>query len=71
MALAVFAGNNHFALAAPFVSEQAGSEGFIQESSLDPLPPNYYFNRDGKSGSGGRVDRTPGLLTPYESGFHQ
>ena len=42
-----------------------------RRQQLDPLLRNYYFNRDGKSGSGDRVDWTQGFLTTYESGFTQ
>lgn len=71
IALAVSAGSTQFAVADAFVSDQAEAKGFIEDSSLDLLLRNYYFNRDGKSGSGDRVDWTQGFLTTYESGFTQ
>lgn len=64
IALAVSAGSTQFAVADAFVSDQAEAKGFIEDSSLDLLLRNYYFNRDGKSGSGDRVDWTQGFLTP-------
>ncbi len=60
IALAVSAGSTQFAVADAFVSDQAEAKGFIEDSSLDLLLRNYYFNRDGKSGSGDRVDWTTG-----------
>lgn len=62
IALAVSAGSTQFAVADAFVSDQAEAKGFIEDSSLDLLLRNYYFNRDGKSGSGDRVDWTQGFL---------
>lgn len=64
IALAVSAGSTQFAVADAFVSDQAEAKGFIEDSSLDLLLRNYYFNRDGKSGSGDRVDWTQGFLNP-------
>ncbi len=61
IALAVSAGSTQFAVADAFVSDQAEAKGFIEDSSLDLLLRNYYFNRDGKSGSGDRVDWTQGF----------
>lgn len=71
IALAVSAGSTQFAVADAFVSDQAEAKGFIEDSSLDLLLRNYYFNRDGKEGRGDRVDWTQGFLTTYESGFTQ
>lgn len=51
IALAVSAGSTQFAVADAFVSDQAEAKGFIEDSSLDLLLRNYYFNRDGKSGA--------------------
>ncbi|MDT1091194.1 OprD family outer membrane porin, partial [Pseudomonas aeruginosa] len=48
IALAVSAGSTQFAVADAFVSDQAEAKGFIEDSSLDLLLRNYYFNRDGK-----------------------
>lgn len=56
IALAVSAGSTQFAVADAFVSDQAEAKGFIEDSSLDLLLRNYYFNRDGKEGRGDRVD---------------
>ncbi len=60
IALAVSAGSTQFAVADAFVSDQAEAKGFIEDSSLDLLLRNYYFNRDGKSGSTGpKASSTP------------
>ncbi len=48
IALAVSAGSTQFAVADAFVSDQAEAKGFIEDSSLDLLLRNYYFNRDGR-----------------------
>ncbi len=61
IALAVSAGSTQFAVADAFVSDQAEAKGFIEDSSLDLLLRNYYFNRDGKEGRGDRVDWTQGF----------
>lgn len=45
IALAVSAGSTQFAVADAFVSDQAEAKGFIEDSSLDLLLRNYYFNR--------------------------
>ncbi|TES14099.1 OprD family porin [Pseudomonas aeruginosa] len=71
IALAVSAGSTQFAVADAFVSDQAEAKGFIEDSNLNLLLRNYYFNRDGKEGRGDRVDWTQGFLTTYESGFTQ
>lgn len=52
IALAVSAGSTQFAVADAFVSDQAEAKGFIEDSSLNLLLRNYYFNRDGKEGRG-------------------
>lgn len=55
IALAVSAGSTQFAVADAFVSDQAEAKGFIEDSSLNLLLRNYYFNRDGKEGRGGVI----------------
>lgn len=71
IALAVSAGSTQFAVADAFVSDQAEAKGFIEDSSLNLLLRNYYFNRDGKEGRGDRVDWTQGfpasLKAPWAS----
>lgn len=52
IALAVSAGSTQFAVADAFVSDQAEAKGFIEDSSLDLLLRNYYFNRDGRAAAG-------------------
>lgn len=74
IALAVSAGSTQFAVADAFVSDQAEAKGFIEDSSLNLLLRNYYFNRDGKSGSGDRVDWTQGFrirLHPRHCGLRR
>ncbi|CAI9911183.1 OprD family outer membrane porin [Pseudomonas aeruginosa] len=44
IALAVSAGSTQFAVADAFVSDQAEAKGFIEDSSLNLLLRNYYFN---------------------------
>ncbi len=50
IALAVSAGSTQFAVADAFVSDQAEAKGFIEDSSLNLLLRNYYFNRARKVG---------------------
>ena len=70
LALAVAAGISPLAMA-DTVGDQAESKGFVKDSSLDLLLRNYYFNRDGKNGSGDRRDWTQGFIATYQSGFTQ
>lgn len=70
LALAVAAGISPLAMA-DTVGDQAESKGFVEDSSLDLLLRNYYFNRDGKNGSGDRRDWTQGFIATYQSGFTQ
>lgn len=46
IALAISAATSQLAMAEAFVSDQAESKGFIEDSSLNFLVRNYYFNRD-------------------------
>ncbi|CDF84303.1 Porin D [Pseudomonas knackmussii B13] len=59
-----------FALA-DAVGDQAQAKGFVEDSKLDLLLRNYYFNRDGKNGGGDRKDWTQGVTAIYSSGFTQ
>ncbi|WP_435609299.1 OprD family porin [Pseudomonas knackmussii] len=59
-----------FALA-DAVGDQAQAKGFVEDSKLDLLLRNYYFNRDGKNGAGDRKDWTQGVTAIYSSGFTQ
>lgn len=59
IALAVSAGSTQFAVADAFVSDQAEAKGFIEDSSLNLLLRNYYFNRDGKSGKASSPPMNP------------
>ncbi|MGA4447089.1 OprD family porin [Ectopseudomonas chengduensis] len=51
--------------------DQANSQGFIADSTLQVLLRNYYWNRDGKNGAGDRRDWSQGFLATYNSGFTQ
>ncbi|MFF7707999.1 OprD family outer membrane porin [Pseudomonas sp. NPDC007930] len=69
IALAVSAAAaSQLAMAAPFVSDQSEAKGFVEDSSLNLLLRNYYFNRGHNSGSDQR-DWTQGLQAVYNSGF--
>lgn len=70
LTLAVAAGISPLAMA-DTVGDQAESKGFVEDSSLDLLLRNYYFNRNGKNGSGDRRDWTQGFIATYQSGFTQ
>ncbi len=59
IALAVSAGSTQFAVADAFVSDQAEAKGFIEDSSLDLLLRNYYFNRDGTASTGPKASSPP------------
>lgn len=69
MVLAISSGVMQLASAAPFVSDQADAQGFVQGSQFDLLLRNYYFNRDGKNGAGDQRDWTQGFFADYRSGF--
>jgi imipenem/basic amino acid-specific outer membrane pore len=59
------------ATAAPFVSDQAEAKGFVEDSSLNLLVRNYYFNRDNKNGNPDQKDWTQGIWGNYSSGYTQ
>jgi imipenem/basic amino acid-specific outer membrane pore len=72
IALAVAAAaSTQVATAAPFVSDQAEAKGFVEDSSLNLLVRNYYFNRDNKDGARDVKDWTQGLWGTYNSGYTQ
>lgn len=83
IALAVSAGTTQLAMAEPFVGNQADSKGFVEDSSLNFLVRNYYFNRDYRNGAsnptaaahgrknGYREEWTQGFWANYNSGFTQ
>ncbi|MBN3863840.1 OprD family porin [Pseudomonas frederiksbergensis] len=72
IALAVAAAaSTQMATAAPFVSDQAEAKGFVEDSSLNLLVRNYYFNRDNKDGARDVKDWTQGLWGTYNSGYTQ
>ncbi|MDB6145460.1 MAG: porin [Pseudomonas sp.] len=71
IALAVTAGTTQLATAAAFVTDQADSKGFVQDTSLNLLLRNYYFNRDNKNGSHDSVDWTQGFRANLSSGYTQ
>ncbi|MDZ4327448.1 MAG: OprD family porin [Pseudomonas sp.] len=72
IALAVAAAaSTQVAMAAPFVSDQAEAKGFVEDSTLNLLVRNYYFNRDNKDGGRDQKDWTQGLWGTYNSGYTQ
>jgi imipenem/basic amino acid-specific outer membrane pore len=71
IALAVTAGMTQLASAAAFVTDQADSKGFVEDTSLNLLIRNYYFNRDNKNGSHDSIDWTEGFKANLSSGFTQ
>lgn len=72
IALAVAAAaSTQMANAAPFVSDQAEAKGFVEDSSLNLLVRNYYFNRDNKNGGNDQKDWTQGIWGNFSSGYTQ
>ncbi|MGJ7514815.1 OprD family porin [Pseudomonas baetica] len=72
IALAVAAAaSTQMATAAPFVSDQAEAKGIVEDSSLNLLVRNYYFNRDNKDGSNDQKDWTQGIWGNFSSGYTQ
>jgi imipenem/basic amino acid-specific outer membrane pore len=71
MALAVAAGTTQLAMA----SAQSESKGFVEDSSLNVLNRNLYFNRDFRDRQPGAQSKVEewghGLITTFESGFTQ
>ncbi|MEX6500940.1 OprD family porin [Pseudomonas zhanjiangensis] len=78
IALAVAAGTTQMAVA----SSQSESKGFVEDSSLNILNRNYYFNRDFRNGAsngasssanpaGYREEWAHGIMANYQSGFTQ
>ena len=72
IALAVAAAaSTQLAVAAPFVSDQAEAKGFVEDSKLDLLVRNYYYNRNKKDGAVDDKDWTQGIQGMYSSGYTQ
>jgi imipenem/basic amino acid-specific outer membrane pore len=71
IALAVTAASTQLAMAAPFVGNQADAKGFVEDSKLDLLLRNYYFNRDKKDGVQDDKDWTQGIHGVFSSGYTQ
>jgi imipenem/basic amino acid-specific outer membrane pore len=71
IALAVTAASTQLAMAAPFVGNQADAKGFVEDSKLDLLLRNYYFNRDKKDGAQDDKDWTQGFHGVFSSGYTQ
>lgn len=71
IALAVTAASTQLAMAAPFVGNQADAKGFVEDSKLDLLLRNYYFNRDKKDGAVDDKDWTQGFHGVFSSGYTQ
>ncbi|MFO8212227.1 OprD family outer membrane porin, partial [Pseudomonas aeruginosa] len=57
--------------AEPFVSDQADAKGFLEDSHLDLLLRNFYYDHDGKNGAGDQRDWTQGIFATYSSGYTQ
>ncbi|MCW8275412.1 OprD family porin [Pseudomonas sp. PCH199] len=72
IALAVAAAaSTQLAVAAPFVSDQAEAKGFVEDSKLDLLVRNYYYNRNKKDGAVDDKDWTQGIQGVFSSGYTQ
>ncbi|WP_415766705.1 OprD family porin [Pseudomonas sp. ZB1P45] len=72
IALAVAAAaSTQLAVAAPFVSDQAEAKGFVEDSKLDLLVRNYYYNRNKKDGAVDDKDWTQGIQGMFSSGYTQ
>ncbi|PYY67181.1 outer membrane porin, OprD family [Pseudomonas jessenii] len=72
IALAVAAAaSTQLATAAPFVSDQAEAKGIVEDSTLNLLVRNYYFNRDRKDGATDQKDWTQGIWGNFSSGYTQ
>ncbi|MBD1552866.1 OprD family porin [Pseudomonas typographi] len=72
IALAVTAGaTSQLATAAAFVSDQSEAKGFVEDSSLNLLLRNYYWNQDNKNGGRDAKSWTQGIQGVYSSGFTQ
>jgi imipenem/basic amino acid-specific outer membrane pore len=71
LALAVTAGSTQLATAAAFVSDQADSKGFVEDSKLNLLLRNYYFNRNKTDGAVDDKDWTQGFHGVFSSGYTQ
>jgi imipenem/basic amino acid-specific outer membrane pore len=71
IALAITATSMQFVTAAAFVTDQAESKGFAEDSTLNLLVRNYYFNRDNKARQADNKDWTQGLLGNLSTGFTQ
>ncbi|MCP8464241.1 OprD family porin [Pseudomonas sp. ZM23] len=69
IALAVSAGTTQLAMAEPFVGNQADSKGFVEDSSLNFLVRNYYFNRDQRNGGGNVADSSK--ASGYKNGYRE
>ncbi|WP_314409297.1 OprD family porin [Pseudomonas kuykendallii] len=67
IALAVAAGTTQMAVA----SEQSESKGFVEDSSLNLLLRNTYWNRDYNHGQDDRKTWAQGFIGTFESGFTQ
>ncbi|MCP1483180.1 MULTISPECIES: OprD family porin [Pseudomonas] len=72
IALAVAAAGTQVAMAEPFVGNQADAKGFVEDSKLDLLLRNYYYNRN-KTGFHNRDDKdwTQGFHGVFKSGYTQ
>ncbi|AZD31378.1 OprD family porin [Pseudomonas chlororaphis] len=71
IALAVAAAGTQVAMAEPFVGNQADAKGFVEDSKLDLLLRNYYYNRNKKDHAVDDKDWTQGFHGVFKSGYTQ
>lgn len=62
---------SQLAQAEAFVGDQAEAKGFLEDSHLDLLLRNMYYDHDGKNGAGDQRDWTQGFFANYSSGYTQ
>lgn len=70
VALAVSAAISQMAWAES-VTDQSEAKGFVEDSSLNLLARNYYFNRNRTNGAQDNRDWTQGFMANFSSGFTQ
>jgi imipenem/basic amino acid-specific outer membrane pore len=73
IAFAVTAATSQLASAAAFVSDQAEAKGFVEDSTLNLLLRNYYYNKATPNGGGSNHPRdwTQSVQGVFSSGFTQ
>lgn len=71
IAVAVTAATSQLAIAAPFVTPQSDAKGFVEDSSLNVLLRNQYWNQDNKNGGDDAKDWSQAVRGEFSSGFTQ